>query len=173
MLRKLLGVFVKVDRNPCSDWPPVEITTPPLNTGAQQVGYIRMGAPIDMARPLGAPDSIQTLEGNAINLVYAKAGFQLEFSGDALSSVAYFVAEDQFQPDASSLRYSEPVIDSHTLTGSHGFSGIEELFGSPLSIDRDTDETILYYRMNDLTVEFELGTRGMLKRVNVYPAEKD
>jgi hypothetical protein len=46
---------------------------------------------------------------------------------------------------------------------------IEAAFGDPSARDCDNDETILFYSRGDLTIEFEVSSSGVLKRLNVYP----
>lgn len=169
MFRKLIEMFTSAFPNPCADWPKLDVVTPTFDTEKRRVGDLEFGAPLSMAKSFGKPDAVEPVEDDAMNLVYARAGFQLEFTNEAFSCVAFFVAQDGLQPDLPELSFSEPVVNSRKLTSSHDAAMFENVFGVPSSVDQDDSETILYYRFGGLTVEFELGAAGKLKRVNSYP----
>ncbi len=173
MLRKFLKIFDKENRNPCLDWPMVEIVAPHFHLQSRKFGELEFGDAIEMARVYGRPEFILPVEGGAFHLIYARAGFLFEFSEERLSYVAYFVAEDQFQPNVPFLNFCEPLVDSHLLTASDDAAGIKAVFGSPRSIDHDLERTILFYRIKGLIIEFELGKEGSLRRVNIFPDEEE
>jgi len=168
MFDKILTLFGKRAPHPCMQWPLMDIVTPAFRTADHQIGDLKFGAPLDGAMQFGAPDEVEADAEGSTCLVYAKAGFFLEFDRAGLISTAYFVGPDECTPPYAQLKYSEPVIDSHRLTASHDPKAIQELFGSPRSVDEDEDETILYYESNGLTTEFEFSADGRLKRVNMY-----
>jgi hypothetical protein len=51
-------------------------------------------------------------------------------------------------------------------------SNVEDIFGKPNNIDFDNDETILFYQIHNLTLEFEMQPNdGILTRMNLFPTE--
>ncbi len=167
MFKKLQSLFSEKP-HPCMQWPEMELSTPAFRTADQQIGDLKFGAPLDGAMQFGAPDQVEPGAEGSTCLVYAKAGFLLEFDKVGLISTAYFVGHDDYTPPYANLRHCTPVIDSHLVTSEFGPEKIQELFGVPKSVDQDEDETILFYEGNGLTTEFEFNQHGRLKRVNMY-----
>ena len=168
MFKKLRKLLTKDTEDPSVDWPILETATPDIDTAERRVGPLNLGDDVSKASIFGKPDLFDRVDSDTFNLIYARAGFQIEFQKDKLTFIAYFVADDPFGPDCSNLNYCAPKIDGTLLNESFRAEDIDAGFGSPESVDKDSDETILFYRLNSLPVEFELNVPGQLKRVNIY-----
>ena len=170
MMFKKLQKFFGAEPHPSMQWPQLEIQTPAFQTSTRAVADLTFGSGIDGAMMFGAPDEVRPLDGGGVNLVYAKAGFQLEFDQDSLTCVAFFVSKDEYQPDTPGLTHCEPIVDGHKFGPSHSPAQVQDLLGAPKSVDEDEDETILDYERNGLTLEFEFTAAGALKRLSLFHA---
>ena len=79
---------------------------------------------------------------------------------------------DPYLPTHPTLSLSQPHIRGGIrLTHRTGREELLKSFGTPVSEDSDSDETILYYLRHGVTMEFELDGSGHLKRWNLYPSD--
>ncbi|MEO7412304.1 MAG: hypothetical protein ABIZ81_03015 [Opitutaceae bacterium] len=160
-------------KDPTPDGPASTVVVPDVCFETPAIGQLRFGAPLGDARYLGKPDSVRTLRPGYVELLYAKAGFQLDFEDERLACVAFHIGPDSSQPRSDGLKYSSPW-----RRGGPRFSSattrddlIREL-GEPESVDdSDLDEVIVNFFTNGLVLEFELNQTGVLKRWNIYPEE--
>jgi len=149
-----------------------DLPTPEVQFATRRIGPLAFGAPLAEAQCFGRPDLFRRRHHDYFELVYARAGFQLDFEGGRLAYGAFFVGPDEFDPACRSLRYSRP----HEAGGA-SFSDqttketLVEIFGPPVSVDRDAQEIVVHFTRNGLTLEFELNGKGCLKRWNLYPEE--
>lgn len=171
MFKKILNYLTKTEEriDPTEGWESKNIETPHLDTATQKVGVLRYGDALERAKHYGKPDEIGWLEGDAFNLIYADKGFQLEFDDEKLSSVAYFVGSDEYNPKRPDLNYSKPVINTIALDSDSSSTYVQNNFGSPRETYDQIEEIILYYDLHKLIVEFEFSPSDKLKRVNIYP----
>jgi hypothetical protein len=160
--------------DPTADWPEVGAAPPEVALDQPAIGRLKFGSPLEEARYLGKPDSCRSLAPTYLELVYAKAGFQLDYENNGLAYAAFFVGPDPCQPRVGELGYCAPQ-----LRGGRRFSSATTrkdligVFGQPRSVDDlDDDETILYFGAKGLVLEFELNATGCLKRWNLYPEER-
>jgi len=163
-----------VSRDPTADWPSAPAVAPEVCLETPAIGRLKFGSPLDEARYFGKPDISRGREGDCRELLYAKAGFQLDFERGRLAYVAFFVGRDPYQPPVNGLAYCAPQ-----LRGGHRFSGdttredLIGVLGEPESIDdADQDEVVLSFFAKGLVLEFELNAEGRLKRWNLYPEEE-
>ena len=173
LLQKLSGQ--KPD--PTITWPAATATTTPeLNVAEWRLGSIRFGDALNAAQQYGRPDRFTWLSPDYCELLYANAGFQIDFDRGMLCYVAYFIGPDgQFTPDHPALRFSRPralveALNPIALSQQLEASALEKLLGEPIDKDVDEDETILFYERTGLTLEFEFDAQSnRLKRFNAYP----
>ena len=146
--------------------------SPAFDLSRMALGSLRLGDQMEAARFLGRPDSFRWTSDAYCELLYARAGFQLDFEGGRLCYVAFFVGGDTHLPTHPSLSLSQPQIrGGMRLTQRTGRKELLRHFGRPVSEDSDSDETILYYVRGGVTMEFELDGSGHLKRWNLYPSD--
>jgi hypothetical protein len=168
IIDRLLGRW----RDPTKDWRVEVGASPDFDLSRMAFGSLRLGDPIEAARFLGRPDSFRWKKDGYCELLYARAGFQLDFQGGHLCYVAFFVGVDTYQPTHPTLSLSQPQIRGGIrLTQRTGREELLRYFGRPVSEDCDSDETILYYLRGGVTMEFELDGSGHLKRWNLYPSD--
>ena len=169
MLRRFFAKLRATRRDPTRDWPRASISAPSVDCARRAVGELRFGDSLSAARCFGRPDAFRWTQPGYCELLYAGAGFQIDFDSGRFAYAAFFVAEDEHAPRVS---FSTPRVDSIQLSRETSFEQIEAAFGRPVSRDRDDDETILFYARRDIAIEFEVSSPGLLKRVNVYPTSK-
>jgi hypothetical protein len=146
------------------------LPTPEVQLASRRIGPLTFGAPLAEAQCFGRPDLFRRTHHDYFELVYARAGFQLDFEAGRLVYGAFFVGPDEFAPACRSLRYSRPqAADVAGFSDQTTKENLVELFGPPISVDRDAEETIVCFARNGLTLEFELNGKGCLKRWNLYP----
>jgi len=143
--------------------------------GDQEVFCGEFGDDFAAAAFLGRPDRFEWTQGEYCELLYAAGGFQIDYDKGRFAYLAFFIGPDEFLPEHSALKFSEPrllggAIEGMQLTRDVDTPLLEHMFGPPDSVDTDSDETILYYTRQNITMEFEMdGKTGGLKRWNLYP----
>lgn len=148
------------------------IEPPPFDSARGTFGPFGFGDPLEHARVLGRPDRFSSGPRGYCELLYARAGFQIDFDNDRLAYVAFFVAADEYLPTSAPVVFAQPILDSHRLSSASSLRHVETLLGSPKTRDdEDDDETILSYEKNGLTIEFEFAANDHLKRLNIYPID--
>ena len=142
---------------------------PEVDLARKAFGPLRFGDPLEAARPLGRPDSFRRLGHEAFQLLYARAGYQLEFEDGRFECLVFFVGP-RYGPRHRRLHFSRPVVAGGPRLGrGTGREEIERHFGPPEAADADEEETVLRCRRDDLILEFELDDHGQLKRWSVFP----
>ena len=169
MFRKMIQRLSGAKENPCEGWPDRTVETPSLVTTESRVGHLKFGEPLSGALPFGKPDVVEWIDSGTCKLIYAQAGFELEFDQGKMSSAAFFIGKDRYEPKCENLGYAKPMIDSVAFDNAFTSRGIEAVLGAPQSIDEDPEETVYFYHLQRLTIELELGAKGALKRINCYP----
>jgi len=140
------------------------------------MGEMRFGDALDTAQQYGRPDKFSWSSRDYCELLYANAGFQIDFDEGKFCYAAYFIGPDgRYTPYHADLRFSRPrlLLDSlHPVALSQQIepNAIERALGEPKARDVDAEETILFFDRDGLTLEFEFdGPSQRLKRFNVYP----
>lgn len=137
------------------------------------IGSLRFGDELAGARVLGRPDRARWTQPGYCELLYASAGFQIDFDADRLAYAAFFIAADSSGPDGASIVFSTPSLDGIRVTADLSLQRVEALLGVPMARSVDQDETILSYVRGKLTIEFEGSASDQLKRLNVFPTIAD
>jgi hypothetical protein len=158
--------------DPTVEWSFVpDLPTPVIRLSGRLIGPLGFGAPLAAAQVFGRPGQFRRVHHDYFELVYARAGFQLDFEADRLAYAAFFVGPDAFEP-RQNLHYCRPVeAEAGQFSGQTTQEVLEQSFGKPVSIDRDEQETIVNFARDGLVLEFELNQGGKLKRWNLYPEE--
>ena len=169
--------FLQQRRNPAVSWSPQKSPLPDFDVSKMCFGTLRFGDGFEAAAFLGKPDSLKWTEVDHCEMLYASEGFEINYHADKLAYLAFFIGPDDFLPKHHGLKFSKPPLrgvqpDGIRLSQETNREMLEKLFGSPDSEDADSDETILTYERQSVTMEFELSHKGRLKRWNLHPSEK-
>jgi hypothetical protein len=81
--------------DPTKDWPTEVGEAPECDLSRMAFGPLCFGSPIEAARCFGRPDRFRWKTGDYCELLYARAGFQLDFEEGRLVYVAFFIGEDE------------------------------------------------------------------------------
>lgn len=177
LLDRIFGKKRSNQPDPTVDWPCPVAIEPELVPHEGRFCDLAFGAPMDAARKFGKPSRCRWLEDEYCELLYAQAGFQIEFEAGRLAYLAFFVNQPAAMPDVEG-GFDAAVVKLRLTGGRTGQlshestrDDIERLFGSPARMEEEPDETILTYLVAGFTMEFEMQPEGgTLVRFNIYPA---
>ncbi|PKN30460.1 MAG: hypothetical protein CVU64_03280 [Deltaproteobacteria bacterium HGW-Deltaproteobacteria-21] len=158
--------------DPTEAWLVYEDEPPSVDLSKMAFGPLRFGAELQEAQFLGKPDSFKWSCKNYCELLYARRGFQIDFENGKLCYLAFFIGQDDCLPKHPALKLSKPQIRGGVkLTQETCVDDLRKAIGPAESADADDEETILTYCRSGITLEFEVNTKGLLKRWNLYPRE--
>ena len=167
--------FTPVDRgDPTADWSETAATAPEICLDTAAIGGLRFGGLLDDARFLGKADFCRYAKTDYLELIYARAGFQLDFEDDRLAYAVFFVAHGVDQAEVPGLELCCPrERAAGRFSAETKCEDIIAVFGKPDSVDFEEDiEVVLFFSVNGLTLEFEFSWEDSLKRWNLYPIRK-
>ena len=166
ILDRLLGA----QPDPTKDWP---IEPPPpaaFDLTHRAFGSLIFGGSLESAKSLGRPDRFEWTQPDYCELLYARSGFQIDFSHGSFGYLAFFLGPDALLPRHPDMTFSQPELgEGIRLTDDTSRAQLDACFGLPDAEDTDENETILFYTRNGIAVEFEYARNGLLKRCNLYP----
>lgn len=182
-MRLLDHIFGKKPTNPPDptvDWPDLQVVELTLVPYEGRLSDLKFGAPIEHAKAFGKPSRFRWVQNDYCELIYARQGFQIDFDGGRFQYLSFFM--DRHEAESDIAGGFELALVGIQLAG--GRSGqicresrrevIDGYFGSVARIDSDNDETILYYEVAGLTMEFEMHPKhGTLMRWNIYPITQE
>jgi hypothetical protein len=169
MLGKVKRWLVGHPVDPTEGWPVVEGNTPSLDLFRRAVGPVAFGAPLADAQAFGRPQRLRWPNPGYCELLYARAGFQLDFDGGHLAYAAFFLGPDELLPDGA--RFCTARLSTGlALSGVSTLADVQAALGAPLSRDEGEEERVVTYELERLTLELEADARGRLKRLNVFPS---
>ena len=171
MLRNLFARWARRHPDPTQDWPVALPDTPPLDLRRGTVGPIRFGDPLQSACVFGRPDCCRLVRAGYFELVYAGAGFQIDFEDGRLAYAAFFLGPEGDGTGPEGLRSATLQLDGQRLSGHTALAHLAESWGPASTEERDDEEIVVWYLRSGFTVELEARPDGLLKRVNAYPAE--
>jgi ankyrin repeat protein len=160
--------------DPTLNWHTYDSPIPDFDVLRMQFGTLRFGDGLQGASFLGRPDRFVQKEADHFELLYARRGFQLEFEKNRFTYLAFFIGPDACLPQHVGMRFSSPrfrgdSLSRDRLTRETERATLERTFGTPDSVDADSEEIVLRYLRHGITMEFELDARtGRLKRWNIY-----
>jgi hypothetical protein len=167
---KLVERFLHDSSDPTERWAPAVWTAPAFDWSDLRFGPICFGDPLERAEPLGRPDIFRRTLPGYCEMIYLRAGFQIDFDDGRFAYIAYFIASDPQEENHPDMGYSTPVLDDElTLTPDVLADDIKQKLGPPSDEQIDIDETVLVYAGGGIVVEFEFDADGRLKRWNLYP----
>jgi hypothetical protein len=171
----LLGRLFGAREDPTAAWEIGAAPLPVFDLDTARFGTVGFGDGVEAARFLGKPDRVETGKRDSCSLLYGLRGFQMQFCEGKMVDLAFFLGQDEYGPKGISvtfckLRVRGTALGDATVSGELDRSGIERLFGEPKSVDADGEETILFYTLREIRMEFELDEArgGKLKRWNVF-----
>lgn len=156
--------------DPTRGWPKIDSILPELDIRQMTLGPLRFGDELGAAAFLGRPDLFNWTVDGYCELVYARCGLQIDFDQGRLAFIAFLIGPDEFLPSVSGMTFAQPrIAGGGTFTSATDGNDVRGLFGPPESEDEDSEETILNYSRQGVSMEFELNQDGRLKRWNLYP----
>ena len=129
-----MGLFDRLfnSGDPTRDWPVVEGPAPAVHRRTMSFESPRFGEPLESARSLGRPDEFvwNSRKNQNCELLYAGKGLRLEFEGNRLVELTFYIAPKSCphpsfkpaQPEAPSGAVLTPGMDQRRIV---------ELFGQP------------------------------------------
>lgn len=171
LLNRLLGRR----SDPTLGWGALQLPLPDFDVTKMKFGSLEFGAALEAAAFLGRPDRFEWTQSTYCVLLYATAGFQIDFDGGKFAYLAFFIGPDDCMAAREKLEFSRPLLrgcvpDDVRLSCDTDLAQLEQLFGKAELVDAEPKETILYYSRAGVTMEFEMdGPSGRLKRWNLYP----
>jgi hypothetical protein len=163
------------ERKLVSSWEVVHFPSPRVDLSRMCFGVLRFGAELAAASVLGRPDQFNRLDPHYFELVYGSSGFLVDFEKGKLACLSFLIGPDRFVPEKLDVKFCRPRISGLAggelqLSPATTRKELEASFGKPESTDVDEDETILFYTLHGIRLEFELEPKeGKLKRWNLFP----
>ncbi|MBF0408847.1 MAG: hypothetical protein HQM10_15980 [Candidatus Riflebacteria bacterium] len=108
---------------------------------------------------------------------YFQHGLVVELENEEkIDFFAFVFQNDEFQKDEHFVEAKASFVNAEgkilSLSKSTSMNDITVYMGDPRKIDEDPEETILFFKIDDLIIEWELTPAKNLKRVNIFMASK-
>ena len=146
----LSGLFGK---DPTSDWP-APAAQPAIDLERHAIGPLKLGDPVESARPLGRPQKRRNSGPGCVLLEYGT--YNLEFRDGRLACV-HFDVEGA----------GKVVVGGFTLSGASTPLDAKAWFGEPTSDSQDSGLRWLDYERGEATLALEFDA-GKLDCVQLY-----
>lgn len=180
LLDRILGRKSSDPPDPTADWPDPPNVGLILVPHEGRLGDLKFGDPIHHARSFGKPTAIRWIQNDYCELLYARAGMQIDFDGGRFAYMAFFMNRHVAEPGIAG-GFDPALVNLQLASGWTGQLSrktkrdvIEGCFGNPSQIDADDNETILTYEFAGITLEFEMHPdEGTVMRLNLYPSAQD
>ncbi len=151
-------------------WPELPVSAPVIDLAGGGIGPLTFGCALEAASVFGRPTRFARSRDDYCELLYAGAGFQIDFDAGQLAYAAFFLAADELLP-APDITFCEVRLRGiGALTWASTPREAEALLGPPAAKDDDPDESVWSYERGPVVLELEFAATGKLKRVNVFPA---
>jgi hypothetical protein len=158
-------------------WPKPELPASlTLDLESAHLGKIGLGDPAQvLADTLGAPASYWDMRKRGW-WVYPQLGLGFETEAEQIRYIAIVLTQldyampasvqGQFRPFSGLVRFKHgPERPSQLQERS-----FTEVFGEPSRSDRDSEETVLWFRHGKVDIEAEFTPTGVLKHLALFPA---
>jgi hypothetical protein len=178
LLDRIFKKFNREEPDPTLEWAEYREMELVVVPNEMRIGSLKFGDPLSAAEFLGKPSSFAWGYPGYCELVYAEGGFQLDFDMGRLVFVAFYLDHHVLEPEGE-FAFSAPVV---VLSGGERVElskrlkapDLVEIFGQPKEIDKDSDETILFFESTSMTMEFELRPEShTLAKWNLFPVVSD
>ncbi len=168
-LKRLFGI--KPD--PTKSWPVLPVSTPPIDLRTTTFGPLRFGTAFDEVKVLGRPDEYKHYNFNTCDLLYARAGYEVEIEEGRFVGIRYFIGRDAYTDAHKALVRSRPTAilpdgTTRELNADTKGEALVEIFGAPKSADMDEDDSLLVWDHGEVTIEAELNESTQLVSLNLY-----
>jgi len=159
--------------NPTAEWPILPPATPVVDLRTGEIGPLRRKSPLSDARALGSPSRYTHNAGSNPDLLYAPAGFLLEYEENALVEATFFIGADEGAPAEPSLKFCKPTLITHDgtrhqLHSEMKFDAVERALGKPARREADSDEVLLEWEINGITIWAEFDEHQRLWKLSVF-----
>lgn len=167
-----MGILDFLRPDPTRHWPPARKTRLSLDLSSASVNGTALGDHYTALMSLGQPDNPKPYIKKRFD--YLLLGFTVECDQDLIDYFG-FVMQDEFEEGFSSCRMEVILKDRRKTewTARTSAHDIEAVLGPPQKTDTDEDETVFFYDIDKLRLEFELTLDGQLKRCNVFFQRSD
>ncbi len=156
--------------DPTSEWPVLEFETPEIDLSSLEFGPLRFGCDLKEAMTFGKPELFTWSGEETCELLYARKGFQIDFEKGCFDYLAFFIGADECLPKHPALAFGRPRVKGFgVLSGEIRIDDLGKLFGSPDSMDVDSEETVVWFSRSEIKLEFEINQAGFLKRFSLFP----
>jgi hypothetical protein len=161
-----MGLFDRLFNfgDPTRDWPVVEGPPPAVHRRTMSLESLRFGEPLESARSLGRPDEFvwNSRKNQNCELLYAGKGLRLEFEGNRLVEVTFYIAAKSCpHPLFKSAQPKAP--NGGVLTPEMDRKQVVELFGEPdepggddLVISHDKTTSVFFFSEDGRLDRWEL-----------------
>ncbi|EKD81463.1 MAG: hypothetical protein ACD_39C01795G0002 [uncultured bacterium] len=154
------------------DWPVRDFVMPDFDLASMTFGPLHFGCELACAQFFGRPDLFTWKGKDYCKLLFARAGFQIDFEDGHLCYIAFFIGPDEFLPEHQALVFSQPnLAQGRRFNRQTSTADLKKFLGEVESEDIDSDEIIITFLRSGITLEFELTTDGFLKRWNLFPEQ--
>lgn len=174
-LNWLLNLFFT---DPTRDWLDQPLCPLTLDLCNGRLNQLSFGSIYEEAKIFGRPEEIERFSKSFFLFWYFQRGIMLEYAQQKLYYFSFLIGPDPYLFDDKKITFSAPLIESDrfrpfVVTNKTTKEQIYERFQAPEEEDEDEEETVWYYTMKQICLEFEFSTEGFLKRLNVYPKEEN
>jgi hypothetical protein len=139
-----------------------------------KVNDLKFGDPLEAAQVFGRPTKVHWIGGDYCVLTYADAGMEVHFQSGRFEYLALMHDRHVAQPDIP-FKFARATVRlaggvGGELSRNSTIDVIESHFGRADRVERETDESIYYYHLPGVDMEFEVHpTAATLMRWNLYP----
>ena len=171
MFKNLLDRLKGLPPDPTADWPQLNPTTPAIDWSGGTIGGVRFRANLESARGVfGKPSEVKWIDKNYCSLIYASAGFEVDFQNDRLASAAILTQIDCYS--SAGITPTSSQIDGFSFSQHTTLDDVTRRFDkAEQPHDVDDEEIIVTYERHGLSVEFEFTLERTLKRLNLFLIE--
>jgi len=139
---------------------------------------LQFGAPLETARFLGRPSRVRWLPDGYLEMLYAGAGLEIGFKAGKFENMVIMMDRHVAEPDVpfEFARVNVRLANGLTcaLSRESNREIIDNYFGRAARMDVEVDETILFYDLPGVAMEFEMHPRtATLTRMNLFPSAEE
>jgi hypothetical protein len=172
LIGKLGGEPAPAD--PTLEWPEWREVALSVVPHEGRLNDMPFGAAVEAARFLGRPSRVRWLPDGYLELLYAEAGLEVGFKAGRFENLVLMMDRHVAEPDIPFhfARINVRLANGHAceLSRESNRGVVEGCFGRAARVDVDVDETILFYTLGGIEMEFEMHPKtATLMRLNLFP----
>lgn len=164
----ILGYF---GLDPTRHWPVRKQARLEFDLEARALNGVALGDRFDRLEFFGKPDNARPVYFNIFK--YIEHGITVEIDDGLVEYFSFIFADeidDEFKSPTVHFRIAGETLNISKATTR---DILVDTFGDPALVDEDDYEILLVYELGDLKLEFELTLSETLKRMNVFPRDKN